>query len=287
VIDRSSGAIPLDPGGTARGRSIGHVNPPQPPTERHRAFGSIADTWNEAAATLRPRRGSRDGPLPPLLLTLTVVTGLVDATSYLKLGHVFVANMTGNIVFLGFGIAGAGGISVWASLTALGSFLVGGVVGGRIGARAARNRARHLTVATTTQLLFVAGALVIAVLASDDLGTGSRYALIVPLAIAMGIQNTAARQLAVPDLTTTVLTMTLTAVAADSTLAGGHGSKLGRRALSIAAMLLGALIGGLLVLKVDNAAPLAVATGLLALISLMSYRAVRSAAEWAHSDTQA
>jgi uncharacterized membrane protein YoaK (UPF0700 family) len=264
---------------------MGHVNPP--PTERHRAFGSIADTWHEAAATLHPRRESRDGPLPPLLLTLTVVTGLVDATSYLKLGHVFVANMTGNVVFLGFGIAGAGGISVWASLTALGSFLVGGMVGGRIGALTPRNRARLLTVATTTQLLFVAGALVISVLAGDDLGTGSRYALIVPLAIAMGIQNTAARQLAVPDLTTTVLTMTLTAVAADARLAGGHGSKLGRRALSVAAMLLGALIGGLLVLKVDNAAPLAVATGLLALISLVSYRAARSAAEWAHSDTQA
>jgi uncharacterized membrane protein YoaK (UPF0700 family) len=81
--------------------------------------------------------------------------------------------------------------------------------------------------------------------------------------------------------------MTLTAVAADATLAGGQGSKLGRRALSIAAMLLGALIGGLLILKVDNAAPLAVTTGLLAPISLMSFRAARSAAEWAHSDPQA
>ena len=137
-------------------------------------------------------------------MTLKVVTGLVDATSYLKLGHVFVANMTGNIVFLGFGLAGAGGISIWPSLTALGSFLVGGVVGGRIGAGVGSNRARHLTIATPTQLLFVAGALVVAVLASRDLGTGSRYALIVLMAIAMGIQNTAARQLAVPDLTTTV-----------------------------------------------------------------------------------
>jgi len=107
------------------------------------------------------------------------------------------------------------------------------------------------------------------------------------LAIAMGIQNTTARQLAVPDLTTTVLTMTLTGVAADSPLAGGHGSKLGRRALSVAAMLLGALIGGLLVLKVDNAAPLALATGLLALISLLTYRASGSAAEWTHSNPQA
>jgi hypothetical protein len=52
-------------------------------------------------------------------------------------------------------------------------------------------------------------------------------------------------------------------------------------------MLLGALIGGLLVLKVDNAAPLALATGLLALISLLTYRASGSAAEWTHSNTQA
>jgi uncharacterized membrane protein YoaK (UPF0700 family) len=127
----------------------------------------------------------------------------------------------------------------------------------------------------------------LAALAGQDIGTGSRYALIVLLAIAMGIQNTAARQLAVPDLTTTVLTMTLTGVAADSPLAGGHGSKLGRRALSVAAMLLGALIGGLLVLKVDNAAPLALAAGLLALISFLTYRASGSTAEWTHSNTQA
>ena len=71
----------------------------------------------DIARTLKPH--PTEGLLPPLFLVLTLVTGVVDATSYLSLGHVFVANMTGNIVFLGFGIAGAGGISVWASLTAL------------------------------------------------------------------------------------------------------------------------------------------------------------------------
>ena len=242
--------------------------------------------WEEIVATIRPPRGSMDGPLPPLLLLLTGVTGLVDATSYLKLGHVFVANMTGNVVFLGFGIAGAGGISAWASLTALGSFLVGGLAGGRIGTQTARDRGRHLTIATATQFVFVAGALVIVALANHHLGTASRYASIVLLAIAMGIQNAAARQLAVPDLTTTVLTMTLTGVAADAKLAGGHGSKVGRRALSIAAMLLGALVGGLLVLKVDNSAPLALATGILALVSLLTYLACRSSPEWTRSDTR-
>jgi uncharacterized membrane protein YoaK (UPF0700 family) len=244
-------------------------------------MSSVNTVWQKARATLRPCPDSADGPLPPLLLTLTVVTGLVDATSYLKLGHVFVANMTGNVVFLGFGIAGAGGISVWASLTAIGSFLVGGVVGGRIGARWTSDRARHLTLTTSAELLLVAAALVVAALSPHHIGTASRYAIIVLLAVAMGVQNTAARQLAVPDFTTTVLTMTLTGLAADSALAGGRGSKLGRRALSVAAMLLGALIGGLLVLKVDNPAPLVLATGLLAMVSVFTYRASRSKPAWA------
>jgi uncharacterized membrane protein YoaK (UPF0700 family) len=241
----------------------------------------LTTAWREASATLRPPPDSTDGPLPPLLLTLTVVTGLVDATSYLKLGHVFVANMTGNVVFLGFGIAGAGVISVWASLTALGSFLVGGIAGGRTGSRWSSNRGRHLAAATSMELLLLAAALLVAAFSAHHIGTASRYAVIALLAIAMGMQNTAARELAVPDLTTTVLTMTLTGLAADSTLAGGRSSKLGRRALSVTAMLLGALIGGLLVLKIDTAAPLALATGLLATVSLFSHRASRASPAWA------
>ncbi|HZQ82650.1 MAG TPA: YoaK family protein [Gaiellaceae bacterium] len=234
----------------------------------------------EVVATLRPGSNAPDGPLPPLLLTLTLVTGLVDATSYLKLGHVFVANMTGNVVFLGFGIAGAGGISVWASLVALGSFLIGSVGGGRIGVRWAGNRGRHLAAATATELVLVAAALVVTSFSPHHLGTGSRFPVIALLAIALGVQNAAARRLAVPDLTTTVLTMTLTGVSADSTLAGGPGAKLGRRALAVAAMLIGALVGGVLVLKVDNPAPLAVAAALLAAVALVSYRASRSTPDW-------
>jgi uncharacterized membrane protein YoaK (UPF0700 family) len=194
--------------------------------------------------------------------------------------------MTGNVVFLGFGIAGARGISVWASLTALGSFLVGGVTGGRIGARWSSDRGRHLAATTSTELLLVTAALAVAALSTHHIGTASRYAVIVLLAIAMGLQNTAARKLAVPDLTTTVLTMTLTGIAADAALACGHGSKLGRRALSIAAMLVGALVSGLLVLKVDNPAPIALATALLAAISLFTHLASRSTPPWTHADKE-
>jgi len=64
------------------------------------------------------------------LTMLTVVSGLVDAVSYLGLGHVFTANMTGNVVLLGFAAAGAPGFSVAASLVSLGSFLVGAAAAG-------------------------------------------------------------------------------------------------------------------------------------------------------------
>ena len=65
------------------------------------------------------RHRGEDADLVPLLLVMTVVTGAVDAVSILRLGHVFVANMTGNMVFLGFALAGASGFSVSASLVSL------------------------------------------------------------------------------------------------------------------------------------------------------------------------
>src|SRR5882724_2779755 len=67
-----------------------------------------------------------------LLYLFTAVTGLVDAVSYIALGHVFTANMTGNIVFLGFALAGVPGVSALRSLTALAAFLVGALIGGRL-----------------------------------------------------------------------------------------------------------------------------------------------------------
>src|SRR2546423_8719 len=73
--------------------------------------------------------------LLPLLLGLTVVTGFVDAVSYLALGHVFTANMTGNVVFLGFAMARAPGLSIGRSGAALGAFVIGAIIGGRLAAR--------------------------------------------------------------------------------------------------------------------------------------------------------
>jgi uncharacterized membrane protein YoaK (UPF0700 family) len=85
--------------------------------------------------------GRAHGPLPVLLVNLTVVTGLVDAFDHLRVGHVFVANMTVNAVFLGFGLAGAGGIWILASLVAILAFTVGAATGGRWVVRRAPQRA--------------------------------------------------------------------------------------------------------------------------------------------------
>jgi uncharacterized membrane protein YoaK (UPF0700 family) len=236
---------------------------------------SRSSLLQEIAETLRPRTGTgtADGVLPPLMVLLTVVTGIVDAVAYLKLGHVFVANMTGNVVFLGFSVAGASGLSVLGSVLAIACFLPGGIVAGRLAARFGNRRLHQLRAATGIQLLLFGAAVVIAAVVGDDMGSGSRYALIIVLALAMGVQNATARRLAVPDLTTTVLTLTLTGIAADSSLAGGSGAHAGRRLLSVGAMLLGAIVGALLLLNVAVVAPLALATAILAVVCLIAHRA--------------
>lgn len=76
-------------------------------------------------AALRRGAGSVRHPLARALLALTFSTGVVDAVSYLALGRVFTANMTGNVVLLGFGIAGGDGLPVVAPMVSLGAFLVG------------------------------------------------------------------------------------------------------------------------------------------------------------------
>jgi uncharacterized membrane protein YoaK (UPF0700 family) len=234
----------------------------------------------EARQTLWPSAGDRHGPLPPLLVTLTIVTGLVDATSYLKLGHVFVANMTGNVVFLGFALAGASGLSGIASLVALGAFLLGALGGGWLGARNSTHRGRLLRAASIAQASLMAVALLVALLASTPLERAARYALIVTLALAMGVQNATAQRLAVPELTTSVLTRTLTGLAAEAGIVGGPGAKLGRRTIAVAAMLAGALIGALLVLNVSIASALAVALGLVLAAGVAVHVVSRSDGAW-------
>lgn len=200
----------------------------------------------DARQTLVPHHEVKHGPLPPLLVAMTLVTGLVDAFSYLVLGHVFVANMTGNVVFLAFALAGASGFSILASLVALGSFVLGSFAGGMLGSRFGQHRGHLLSIAAALQTLLLIIATILAILSGNPVPASFSYGLILVLGITMGVQNATARKLAVPDLTTTVLTLTIVGIGADSRLAGGSGSKAGRRLIAVAAMFVGALIGSLL-----------------------------------------
>ena len=108
--------------------------------------------------------------------------------------------------------------------------------------------------------------------------------MIVVLAIAMGIQNAGVRKLAVPDLTTTVLTMTITGIAADSSLAGGPGSGSGRRLTAIGAMLVGAVIGAALVLNGRNVYPLVIALIVTGVAATITQVLARSSARWLRTE---
>lgn len=242
----------------------------------------MATLLREVRATLVPDPAGRHGPLPPMLLVLTVVTGLVDAVSYLELGRVFVANMTGNVVFTGFALAGAPGFSLAASLVALAAFVAGAFTGGLIAHRtgAASHRGRLLLYALLAETACVLAALAVTLVSGTPYVGGVRFTLVVLLALGLGTQNAAARALAVPDLKTTVLTLTITGTAADSRAAGGAGSRAGSRALSVAAMFLGAFGGALAVLHGLPRLPLLLAAALLVAMTLAAVAAARGGTAW-------
>jgi uncharacterized membrane protein YoaK (UPF0700 family) len=241
--------------------------------------GAVRAVITGAVRTLAPLPGDRHGPLPPLLVGLTVVTGLVDAVSYLLLGHVFVANMTGNVVFLGFALAGAHGFSPAASVLALAGFSTGALVWGRVGPAPA-HRGRTLYLATLVEAVLFAIVLVVAVASPNPQDVAVRYPIIVLMGLGMGTQNASVRALGVPDLTTTVLTTTITGIAADTALGGAAAAKAGRRLTAVAAMLTGALAGGLLVLHANESVAVAVPFTLIAVIAATTARIARAEGPW-------
>jgi len=205
---------------------------------------------------------ARQERIVPLLLYLfTAVTGLIDAVSYIALGHIFTANMTGNIVLLGFALVGVPGLSALRSLTAFAAFFVGALIGGRLSTRLAPlSSHRWRMTAFGCEALFLLGATLTSIgSASVPLDSTRLYAVIVLTALAMGLRNATVRKIALPDLTTTVLTLTITGLAADSSFAGGSNPRWQRRAISILLMFAGAFVGALL-LRHSLALPLGAAT---------------------------
>jgi uncharacterized membrane protein YoaK (UPF0700 family) len=177
------------------------------------------------------------------LLLLTFATGLVDAVSVLVLGHVFVANMTGNVIFLGFWFVPHSGVDMTAAVVAFVSFLAGTVLGGRL-ARHLNRHVRHwLTVALGVEVVLLLALSILAGTGVLDYHDNGKLILIAGLAIAFGCQNATARQFGIQELSTTVLTQTIVGIGFDSRLAGGSGQREKLRYGVVLTMCAGAVLG--------------------------------------------
>jgi len=202
-----------------------------------------------------------------LMLVLTFTTGINDAVGYLGLDKVFTGNMTGNVVILGMAISGVDGLPVLGPALALAGFLLGAAIGGR----ALKKAAAPWTSATTGMLVFVAlamfGSATVLWVAGEDLRHSTMVMVTTTCALSLGVQAATARHIAVRDVTTVVVTSTITGLAADSWLGNGRGGGFLRRATAVVLMGLGATVGALL-LYIDGAWGLALAGTLITLVAI-------------------
>jgi uncharacterized membrane protein YoaK (UPF0700 family) len=178
-----------------------------------------------------------------LMLVLTFSTGVIDAVGYLGLDRVFTGNMTGNVVILGMALLGADKLPVLGPCIALAGFMLGAAIAGRILKPVAAGWGRRTTgllTAVGATMTAVAGVLFAHTPRADDPITMTITGV---LAAAMGLQAATARHLAVKDVTTVVVTSTLTGLAADSRLGGGTGAHAGRRLAAVVLILSGAAAG--------------------------------------------
>jgi len=180
------------------------------------------------------------------MLVLTFTTGINDAVGYLGLDKVFTGNMTGNVVVLGMALAGGSGLPVLGPALALVGFMAGAAIAGRVLKRSDPPWGRHTTIMfgvvafimlALSALLFVVG---------DEPPHGLGVVVTTSAALAMGMQAAVARLVAVKDVTTVVVTSTITGLAADSWFGAGVAGSTPRRVVAIVAILVGALVGALL-----------------------------------------
>jgi uncharacterized membrane protein YoaK (UPF0700 family) len=241
--------------------------------------GATAARLTAVEAFLRTLIDEQDGPLPALLLALTVLAGVVDATSILGLGNVFVATMSGNFVFLGLAVAGAGGFAVATSVIAIGAFAVGSMVGARAYRAGGAHRGRGLRNVLAVKLTLAAVVTLTAILTGGRFTAGARDLVVVLLAMSMGAQLAAIRSLKITDLPTVAVTMTISGVFTDRG-DGWHDPAVLRRGVAVLAFTVGAISGGLLVRLVSVTAALALGLAIIVSVAVAAHRLSRSDAAW-------
>lgn len=202
------------------------------------------------------------------LLLLTAATGTIDAVSYLALDRVFTGNMTGNVLFIGFALAGVDDIPLVNNAVALVGFVLGSILGGRvIGHEHARGLPR------VSAWLLVVGCVLAALLATawavtTSLGTPAQLTVTALLAGLMGAQVAAVKPVGNVDITTIVVTSTLANLSRDSRLAGGrqptpHAAR--DRFFAVVAMGIGATVGAVAIRWTSGPVALGSATAIFAL----------------------
>ncbi len=227
------------------------------------------------SAVTPPVESDADRLRESLLIGLTFAAGVVDAVSYLGLGQIFTANMTGNVVFLALAVGQRSLLTTLRSVGALIGFSLGVILAGQI---LVRPRPAGPWPRQVTWLLWgeLACVIVFAGLwasAGGQPGSGLLYVLIALSSFGMGLQNAAARHLAVPGLTTTVITVALTGFMVDLTALGMAGPAQRRGGLAVAALFTGAAVGATLMVYARPFAPLVTAASVtvVAAIASMSF----------------
>ena len=209
-----------------------------------------------------------------LMLALTFSTGVVDAVGYLGLDRVFTGNMTGNVVLLGMAFAGGADLPILRPTLALIFFMLGAALAGRM----LRKSPAGWSWRTSIALIVVAAgltALAVFVAVADVQGNEILGSITTSsMAAVMGVQAATAKRLKVAEITTVVVTSTITGLASDSRLAGGTSPFWARRFFAIALIMLGALVGALALLASLwlGIAISALLSGIVTLLGHLRYR---------------
>ena len=204
------------------------------------------------------------------LLLLTFATGLADSLSILVLGHVFVANMTGNVIFLGFWLAPRTSIDLTAVAVALPTFVTTTILSGRLSRHFGIRTRAWITTVLTTEIVLLVTLSILAGAGVLHYHDNTKLIIIGFLAVTFGLQHSSARQFGIPELSTTVLTSTIVSLGIDSRLSGGTGERQKLRFTVVFTMCAGAFLGATMSRFVI--APVFALTAAVVTVSLLIFR---------------
>ncbi|HEV7579848.1 MAG TPA: YoaK family protein [Mycobacterium sp.] len=204
------------------------------------------------------------------LLLLTFATGLADSLSILVLGHVFVANMTGNVIFLGFWLAPRTSIDLTAVAVALPTFVTTTILSGRLSRYFGIRTRPWITTVLATEIVLLVTLSILAGAGVLHYHDNTKLIIIGLLAVTFGLQHSSARQFGIKELSTTVLTSTIVSLGLDSRLSGGTGERQKLRFTVVFTMCAGAFLGATMSRFVI--APVFALTAAVVTVSLLIFR---------------